>query len=214
MRCTLRSPSLAATLLGLSALLSALLVPSGHAPASATVMPTIVRSAAAPESGAAPLYTTSRLYSIRAVATSHYVSAEFGAQSSLYGMLRARATTVGYWERFIIEPLPAYWNNVPGPAYAIYSTVNDRFVRAYTSSIGFFADTLVADDSDPDLVATFMLQPTGKDPHEVAILSAANRRYVSAELNFSGAYYGMLRARSSFIGAWERFDIRDAGPSH
>ncbi|WP_126643776.1 hypothetical protein [Embleya hyalina] len=37
----------------------------------------------------------------------------------------------------------------------------------------------------------------------VTIRSWANRRYVSAELDYRGGNYGMLRARNSVVDAWE-----------
>ncbi|MBA2729130.1 MAG: hypothetical protein H0U48_00005 [Euzebyaceae bacterium] len=41
-----------------------------------------------------------------------------------------------------------------------------------------------------------------------AILALGNGRYVSAELDYTGNGYGMLRARATGIGGWERFIIR------
>ncbi len=42
-----------------------------------------------------------------------------------------------------------------------------------------------------------------------AIKSVANGLYVSAELGDGGAWYGMLRARNSWVGPWELFTICD-----
>jgi hypothetical protein len=39
---------------------------------------------------------------------------------------------------------------------------------------------------------------------EVSI-KAANGLYVSAEIGYTGSYYGMLRARATSIGPWEIF---------
>src|SRR6516225_8953527 len=39
------------------------------------------------------------------------------------------------------------------------------------------------------------------------IKSVANGRYVTAELGYTGGNYGMLRARASSVGAWQRFTI-------
>jgi hypothetical protein len=46
-----------------------------------------------------------------------------------------------------------------------------------------------------------------------AIQSLANGRFVSAELSYSGAYYGMLRARASTVGGWEQFQLIPLGES-
>ncbi|GAA0463093.1 hypothetical protein Aca07nite_76080 [Actinoplanes capillaceus] len=45
----------------------------------------------------------------------------------------------------------------------------------------------------------------------VTIRSAANGRYVSAEIGWDGAGYGALRARATRVSPWERFTVcRDA----
>jgi hypothetical protein len=45
----------------------------------------------------------------------------------------------------------------------------------------------------------------------VAIRSLANGKWVSAELQYTGALYGMLRARASGIGPWETFAAINGG---
>lgn len=45
-----------------------------------------------------------------------------------------------------------------------------------------------------------------KDQYQYTVLySQAAQRYVSAEVEYSGADYGMLRARSTSVGQWEKF---------
>jgi hypothetical protein len=39
------------------------------------------------------------------------------------------------------------------------------------------------------------------------IWSTAARKYVSAELGWTGTSYGMLRARADVAGGWEQFNI-------
>src|SRR5205814_86811 len=41
--------------------------------------------------------------------------------------------------------------------------------------------------------------------------SNANYGFVSAELGYTGGYYGMLRARSGSIGPWEQYSIGSSG---
>jgi hypothetical protein len=61
------------------------------------------------------------VYAIRSVANGRYVSAELGWTGSSYGLLRARATTIGPWERF----------RIPATALTtIRSTANGRYVTA------------------------------------------------------------------------------------
>lgn len=45
---------------------------------------------------------------------------------------------------------------------------------------------------------------------ELHDFSVANSRYTSAELGYTGSYYGMLRARSTSAGTWEKFRTRPA----
>ncbi len=49
--------------------------------------------------------------------------------------------------------------------------------------------------------------------HVDYIINEANGRYVSAELGYTGGDYGMLRARATSLGPWEKFDIVRYGPN-
>ena len=40
-----------------------------------------------------------------------------------------------------------------------------------------------------------------------SIMSEANGRWVSAEVSYTGSYTGMLRARATSVGPWEKFKI-------
>ncbi|GII59846.1 hypothetical protein Pth03_82350 [Planotetraspora thailandica] len=42
---------------------------------------------------------------------------------------------------------------------------------------------------------------------DVSLTSQANNRHVSAELDYTGNYSGMLRARATSIGDWETFEL-------
>jgi hypothetical protein len=48
-------------------------------------------------------------------------------------------------------------------------------------------------------------------PDVYAIKSVANGRFVSAEISWTGNRYGLLRARATTIGPWERFRIPNSG---
>jgi hypothetical protein len=45
------------------------------------------------------------------------------------------------------------------------------------------------------------------------IVSNRNLRYVSAEVAYTGVDYGMLRARATSLGSWEKFKIERWGPN-
>jgi hypothetical protein len=202
MRYILRVVPLVCALLGLSTLQ----VLTGNATASVT--PSVVHAHPA---AAASLPLDNRLYSIRATATSRYVSAELGAPEGSYGVLRARATTVGAWERF------RFHESYSGPVdFGFWPAENNRPVQTDIQARGAYQGTLQANGtfdalSQGDPAMVYDLVPIGSG--DFAIRSHANNRFVSAELGYTGANYGLLRARATTVGAWERFDIRDAGPA-
>jgi hypothetical protein len=82
------------------------------------------------------------------------------------------------------------------------STLSRRTVRvfAYISSI-VMAIGLTAVVSQPAAAAYTTCSA------EVVILARGNHQYVSARIDYSGDRYGMLRAVTTSIGAWERFSV-------
>lgn len=165
-----------------------------------------------------PLYRLDRVYSIRATATSTYVSAELGYPIGVYGLLRARATTVHDWEKFYVAASIGPGGVAVNP-YSFLSAANNRFVktdpRLPVAPPGAFdgmlrASAVPGSEDDPTGELVFDLVPIG--PQDVA-LRCANGLFVSAELGYTGANYGMLRCRATTVGAWERFDIRVVGPA-
>jgi hypothetical protein len=141
-------------------------------------------------------------------ANSRYVAAELGygpwkyPRRDLYGMLRARADTVGPWERYQFCSLDGF-----GLRWSIFTNANGRWasteinyggpdrnmLRARATSIGPWEQYRI-----------YCIDPEDR-PGAFAIYSTASDRYVAAELGYKGDDYGMLRARSSDVGAWEAF---------
>lgn len=68
------------------------------------------------------------VYAIRSVANGRHVSAEISWTGNRYGLLRARATTIGPWEQFRIPN--------SGLIKTIYSLANNRYVTAELSWTG------------------------------------------------------------------------------
>jgi hypothetical protein len=72
------------------------------------------------------------------------------------------------------------------------------------------------------LVATgaFVVAPTPAGAtacsltNAVSLVSAANAKYVTASLNYTGVYVGMLRAGSAGQGSWEKFSFVDTSDGH
>jgi hypothetical protein len=138
----------------------------------------------------------------RSIANGLYVSAELGYTGSNYGMLRARASTVGSWEKFsqyhyndtqvgFYSTANFYWVS----AELGYTGSNYAMLRARASTRGPWEDYNVIENADGT----------------VSLQSNANLLYVSAELGYTGSNYAMLRARASSIGPWEKFT--DSSPS-
>jgi hypothetical protein len=80
------------------------------------------------------------IYAIKSLANNRYVSAELGLQGDDYGLLRARATEIGPWERFrfvVISHAPNPDEVVSPWLIAIQSTANNLYV---STEIGWTND--------------------------------------------------------------------------
>ncbi|MEV6487598.1 hypothetical protein AB0M20_03010 [Actinoplanes sp. NPDC051633] len=127
-------------------------------------------------------------------ANRRWVSAEIGYAGSDNGMLRARATAIGPYERFEICYATA-------TRFSIRSWANGRWVSAelgYTGSrYGMLRARATSIGPWERFNSTFS-----------EIQSDENRRWVSAELGYSGSLNGMLRARAGSAGPWENWTTR------
>jgi hypothetical protein len=130
---------------------------------------------------------------------SRRISAELGWD----GRLRARATAVGPWEKFTFVCLDGA-NDI----YAIKSVANGRYVSAELGWGGNDYGMLRARATSIGPWERFRVRSTGGGSSITwTIQSMANSRYVSAEVGWTGDRYGLLRARATAIGPWERFVI-------
>lgn len=139
---------------------------------------------------------------ITSLANGRLVSAEFGYGSSdwRYGMLRARATSEGPWEEFYVcfngsnSTIQSLHDGSYVSAELGYGTSDYRWgmLRSRASSAGAWE--------------RYTFASCGTDC--VTIQSSTSfHRFVSAELGYGSTDYrwGMLRARATTVGAWERF---------
>jgi hypothetical protein len=137
------------------------------------------------------------------------VSAEVEYDGATEGMLRARATRVGQWERFRIRCLgnarvalrAANGRWVSAELGAGYTDGDDGMLRARSTSVGLWE--------------TFAYHPVdgasfGDGP--MALESVANARLVAAEFDYQGSRQGMLRARSTERLDWETFTANVISP--
>jgi hypothetical protein len=136
-----------------------------------------------------------------ALANALNVSAEIGYTGSLYGMLRARASSVGPWEKFDILDLGYPTVAIRGvnglyvSAEVGYSRTDPLYgmLRARASTIGPWEQYKLGDSfqyGSGDVKYT---------------IKAVNGLYVSTELGYTGNEYAMLRARASSAGPWEQY---------
>lgn len=140
---------------------------------------------------------------LQSVASGRYVSVELGATPLPSGALRARATRIGPWERFEVHCV-----GLDTPKFALMGSKAQwvsaelgfgggahGMLRSRANGIGPWETFTAAGGSGSSLPAT------------VALKSAANNRYVSAELGYTGPTHGLLRARAGRIGPWEKFKM-------
>ncbi|HWS37272.1 MAG TPA: hypothetical protein VN408_31645 [Actinoplanes sp.] len=138
-----------------------------------------------------------RNLSIRSTANGRYVSAEIGWSGALYGALRARATTVGKWEKFIVcrDPDTGITN--------LKAQANDNFVSAELDYAGARYGMLRA---QADTVKGWeRFYSNGAPGGQFSFYTRDTRRWISAETTFTGDLTGVLRARAASVGAEETF---------
>lgn len=130
---------------------------------------------------------------LKSDANGKYVSAELGYTGPGHGELRARANSVGRWERFEF----CWGTNQTAFNLSIRSLANGKWVSAELNYGGALNGMLRARADSIGPWETFYA-PNG-------IQSRANWKWVSAELQYTGIREGMLRARANGYGPWERF---------
>jgi hypothetical protein len=138
-------------------------------------------------------------YYILSWANLRYVAAELGATGGSYGMLRARSTSIGPWERFSFL-------STDHSTFVILANANTRYVSAELGYGGDDYGMLRARAWPAGPWEDFrLLYNAATDSN--ALQSVANGLYVSAELGATGNRNGMLRARAAAIGPWEQFEV-------
>lgn len=136
--------------------------------------------------------------SIFARANSRYVSAELRETGNRVGMLRARNSTVGSWEKFAVVG-----NCREAPGCALRSHANGRYVSAEIRDPGAQKGMLRARATSVGTWERFRI--SGDCTVGCALKSMANKKWVSAERDYTGSGKGMLRARNATVGLWEKF---------
>jgi hypothetical protein len=125
-----------------------------------------------------------------------FVSTEVGYGGAEKGMLRARAASVGAWEKYQI-----CWRAGLGGPYAIWSDGAAKFVTAELGPEAIEPDMLRARANSVGAWEEFSIVGGTK-----VFIAGANGLWVSSEFGMTGSWYGMLRARSASIGQWEEYN--------
>ena len=186
---------------------------AGHAIATAArpagpraAVPARLRAAAPSDT-----FTCYDQQSLLSAANSDYVSAEIDDTGADYGMLRARATTVGPWEKFdFCYDVTQGWWAISSDVYGLY--VTQQFGYPGASFAELTASSSIIGPYQKFLLSCLQGPPVSPRVDYVLLQAQTNLNYVSAELGYTGADYGMLRARAATAGPWETFFNRTLCP--
>jgi hypothetical protein len=138
--------------------------------------------------------------SIQSMWSFKFVSVEIGNTGSFYAMLRARADTIGPWEKFY-----ACYDD-GSHQYTFRSEANNKYVEVNPNAGGNYLLMLSATADSGVPKPSRFIEVNGSSDVQ-SLKSDYTGSYVSAELGYTGGDYGMLRARAGVIGAWEGFQI-------
>jgi hypothetical protein len=155
---------------------------------------------------------------LRSAANGQYVSAEEQYSGEYRGLLRARAGTLGAWESFRSQALSPAGNptcSAPVPSgwlcmgsIALQSNDSGHYVSVELGQTGATYAVLRARATQIGPWERFdrlYELASGSTGVMFALRSQANGRFVSVELDQSGSFAAVLRARATQIGPWERF---------
>lgn len=159
-----------------------------------------------PEGNAMPVQECAGIdiVTIRSAYSGQYVTTEIGYGGNDYAMVRAARGSVGSdWERFRLIGNCA-------DSCLIQSLNNRKLVLAQFDYQGYaWGELRGASDNAAGSWERFRIEGNCSSGCAIRALGwAGDARYVSAELDYTGAGYGMLRARATSVGGWERFIIQ------
>ncbi|OJF10950.1 hypothetical protein BG844_29205 [Couchioplanes caeruleus subsp. caeruleus] len=134
---------------------------------------------------------------IYANANGRWVSMEKGYSGGDNGMLRARATVVGPWERYVVCR-----DNVTGYTYWASQDTG----RVVSTELGYSAGDYGMLRARATIVGPWEQYYTTFGPGNwFSMYAYGNARWVSTEIGYSAGDNGMLRARATVIGPWELY---------
>jgi hypothetical protein len=131
-------------------------------------------------------------------ASGTYVSTEI-QDSNFPGMLRARASSVGSWEKYTLCVDEATSTGT------LLSHANGLYVAAERDYMGRYAGMLRARTSPGNLGTWEQFKVAVPCCDTWNFTAHSNGLLVSAEFGYAGTETGMLRARATSAGPWEAF---------
>ncbi|WP_214318269.1 fascin domain-containing protein [Nonomuraea sediminis] len=180
--------------------------------ATATIMGVAMLGIAAPAAHATEFacqYVNTIAIKTQATSTrpSRYLSAELAYGEPYYGMIRARATAIGPWEKFKRYECFGRQERVWAfrAANGLWVSSERGYGGAYNGLLRASADTVQEWE-------IFNMVLGGNAPGESSNFSwkpydYAQPYYFSAEWGAGGDHNGMVRARAGQIGPWEKFEV-------
>lgn len=139
--------------------------------------------------------------SLMNVYTSLYVSVELGTSTTWYEELRARATSVGPWEKFTM------CINDSTNVFTLQSQANGLYVTTEEWYDPPWQYMLQADSSTVGQQQQFVLYNVNAD---YQWFTGSSGYLVSGDLNFSGNDRGVLIANRKSLGPWEEWVVHPA----
>lgn len=133
-----------------------------------------------------------------------------GSGSGSYGVVRARTAAPGPWEHFAFDYVHDWNPNAPANEIYIFSYAANNYVSAEFGWSGTQRGILHArsGSTSPGPWETFYTTSNNDGTLSLSVYdNSGTRYYVSAEDGWTGNSYGILRARSTSIGPWEKFQI-------
>lgn len=139
-------------------------------------------------------------YALEARSNGQFVSAEVSYPGSEFGMLRARTDAIGPWEKFDEcsdagfgeTRLFSYGTGLYVATEVEYAGNHNGMLRARANAIGSWEKYSVENGTD-------------WEGSYITLRSMGNNRFVTADPGFPDRYRGMLLARGSSVGPWEKF---------
>lgn len=161
-----------------------------------------------PEGGAMPAQECAGIdiVTIRSAYNNKVVTTEINYGGNDYGMVRAGRDSVGsYWEMFRL-----IGDCYSGAGCLIQSLNNRKLVLAQFDYQGYaWGELRGASGNAAGSWEHFRLEGNCATGCAIRALGwTGDTRYVSAEFGYTGAGYGMLRARATGVSGWERFIIQ------